>query len=772
MKKILFIAILALATSGFAADFNLIEASNKGEAVVVSDVVVSGNTRVNAATIREFAGIQIGKPATRNQLDRAVNNVYDSNLFSNVSINIIGNVVKIAVKENPVISDIKFEGNKKIDSDKLLKELSIKPRDTYNEADVKDAEGRLLAIYKKSGKSNATVSSKTIDKPDNRIEVVFVVSEGISTLVGKIDFVGNQVYTDAKLRGEITTQESAWYKFFTSNDTFDKDRISYDKEQLKKFYAQKGYADFEVVDNKTNLNKEQNQYEITYIVSEGAKYTVAKTNITSKIADVNISRLKNLAELKAGDVYNADKASKTSEAISRELGDLGFAFTSIDTQLDKNKAAKTLDINYQIAEGPRVYVSKINITGNVRTLDRVVRRELLIAEGDPFNISKIKDSEKNINRLSYFDKVNMRPERIEGSADKVALNIDVKEKSTGSLTFGAGFSSSDGVLGEISLAERNFLGKGQAVRLNTRLSSVGSQFDLSFTEPYMFGKPISGGFDAFYLTNNKSSYRSNRTYDSSTVGGAIRTGYDLTKDLTHNLKYTYKIDEINNVDSNAALLIKLQAGQTTTSMISNSFIFDTRDTVIMPSDGIIAQLSTDYAGIGGDVNFIRNELRASIYEPIYGDDVVLKLSANGGIINGLKGDNVRINNRYFLGGNSLRGFRRDGLGPRDVATKDSLGGTKYYSTSAEVLFPLGDWAKEAGFRGAIFADAGSLLDASENSAVAPQGIYDVHSVRASTGLGLAWSSPMGPIRIDYAIPLAKEDFDETERVRFSFGTNF
>ncbi len=753
--------------SSASAQFDVVNFAKQQNAQTVREITVIGNRRVEIATVRSYADVRVGDRVSKDQLDQILDNIYESGLFSDVKVAFDNGLLILTVDENQVISDVSFSGNDKISDEDLEKEITLVARKTFTKAAVQADTQRILDLYRIKGRFDAEVTPKIVNKPQNRVALIYEINEGVRSRIKNISFVGNQAFNESKLKGTILTEESAWYKLLGAQDNYDEDRLEYDKELLRKFYLSEGYADFAVTDVATEYKPELSEFEIVFTVNEGMRYNFGESTISANIQDVNVDDLTGLIASKAGTHYNADLVRETTDAISGELGDIGYAFTDINTKLNRDKENGIINVAYNISEGPRVYVNRINIEGNVRTLDEVIRREIKVAEGDPYNTSKVKLSERRVNNLGFFSKARIQPKRVAGYDDKIDLNVGLEEKSTGSLTFGAGFSSTDGALGEISLSENNLLGTGQKLNLNLRLSSVNQQYELGFTEPRFLGYDVSAGFDLFRTERNKASSLSNRSYDNRSTGGSLRLGYKISENLSHLIKYTYRSDEITNIDAGASSFILAQAGKTDTSTISNTFIYDTRDNRFLPNQGWLVRYGIDFAGLGGDAKFVRNQLTVSYYTPVYFEDVILKLSTTAGHITGWDEDDVRIQHRFFLGGNDLRGFKRDGVGPRDTATNDPLGGNVYGTATAEVLFPLGEWAEELGFKGAVFGDAGYLVDPDETGV-----FHNDDTVRTSAGLGLAWQSPLGPLRLDYAWPITSEDYDQEERFKFSFGTRF
>ena len=763
LKKISFIIFVLLTLICVnVSDIN----AQEGNVAEVKEIVVEGNQRVESDTIKTFLPVKVGSRYSDSELNSALDELFATGLFSDVKIRRTEGIVTVEVVENPIINELVFEGNKRIEDEDLTKETSLKPRDVYTKTALQKDVRRILDLYQKSGRFSAIVTPKVITLEQNRVNVVFEIDEGSKTEISKINFVGNKNFSDETLRNTIQTKESRWYRFFSSDDAYDPDRLAFDQELLRRLYIANGFADFRVTSATAELTPERESFIITFSIEEGDVYTFGDMGVESQIAQVSSDQVSGLVLTNKGEKFNAELMDKTIEKMTQYLGDLGYAFVDIKPQISRNTETDIIGIVYQILEAPRVYVEKINIKGNSRTLDEVVRREFRVAEGDPYNASKIKRSQQRIQNLGYFKKADITTDR--GSAeDKVEINVDVEEQSTGELTIGAGFSTADGALGDISLSERNLLGKGQQLRLNLTLAASRRQVDLGFTEPYFLDKNVAAGFDIFSTKRDGQSSTSSLSYDLDSVGGALRAEYPLSEHLSHFAKYSLRSDNITDVDSDASTFIRQQEGKNTTSMVSNSLQYDTRDSKFDPKNGYIIRYNFDVAGLGGDSKFVRNEIRSGYFIPTFNEDWVFKMFGKVGNIVGLAGEDVRINNRFFLGSTEVRGFNNEGIGPRDTSTKDPLGGNFYYAGTVEQSFPLGV-SKDFGLSGSVFSDFGSLFDVDDTGA----NIKDSDAIRVSVGAGVSWLSPVGPIRIDFAEALVKENFDETEQIRFSFGTKF
>lgn len=762
------VALYILSTSSALAETSVV--TSDGSAVanvrsgeVVSDIIVEGNQRIEKDTILAQLSIHSGDVFRDESIDASLKRLFGTGLFSDVRIERRLNTLVIKVVENPILNKIAYEGNKRIEDEALEKEILLKPRSVYTRTKVQNDVKRILALYQRNGRFSAAVVPKVIQLPQNRVNLVFEIEEGAVTEIKRIDFLGNKVYDDAKLGKVISSREDAWFRFFSSDDKYDPERMQYDQELLRQFYVDHGYADFQVTSAVAELTPEKDAFYLTYTVEEGALYNFGDIKVNSRIRDVSADDLMERVNTDSGEHFSSKLIEVSIDNMIAAMGDKGYAFVDVEPQIDRQPSTNTINITYEVKEGPRVYVERINVNGNVRTLDKVVRREFRLSEGDAYSTSKLQRSEERVRNLGFFERVKVSTSQ--GSApDRVVIDIDVMEKSTGELSFGAGFSSVDGALADISLQENNLLGAGKSVRANMMIASKRQQIDLGYTEPYFLGRNMSAGVDVFKTAQD---FRTESSYDRESLGGALRLSYAMSEYLNHSLRYSLRNDDISNIDASASRFIRDQEGKYTTSLVGHALMYDRRDNRFDPTSGYYVRLSQDFAGLGGDAKYVRNELRSGYFMPVLKDDWVLQFLGRGGYIWGWDQD-VRINDRFFKGGRDLRGFDSGGIGARDITTGDALGGNIYYSGTVELMFPLGFGEESTGFRGAIFGDVASLWDVSN---VGPE-VVDEASPRVAIGAGLAWSSPFGPIRIDFAHALVKEDFDKTETIRFSFGTRF
>lgn len=735
------------------------KAQTGGQAITA--IIVEGNQRIETETVRSYLTVAEGDPIDPFTLNDSLRSLFASGLFKDASITVQGSQLLVEVDENPIINRVVFEGNDRIDTEVLEGEIQSRARIVYTQTQVAEDADRVLEVYRRSGRYAAAVNPQIIELDQNRVDLVFEVDEGPLTGVDRISFVGNRAFSDGTLRGEILTEESAWWRVLSTNDNYDPDRLTFDRELLRNFYLSEGYADFRVVSAVAELSPEGDGFFITVTVEEGERYSFGAVDIISSLPDVAPEALQSDITTFQGDWYDSTEVETTIQNVTDRLGELGYAFAEVRPRIARDRETLTIGVTYEVQQGPRVYVQRIDIVGNLRTEDDVIRREMRLIEGDAFNVARLRRSEQEIRNLDFFETVDVSS--VPGdAADETVIVVEVEEKSTGELSIGAGYSTSDGALADFSLRERNLLGRGQDLRVGLSLATSRQEIDLSFTEPYFLDRDLAAGFDVFRITRDRQDIAS---YDSEETGFSLRAGYTINESLSQNWTYTLRQDSITNVDSEASRFVREQEGDRITSLIGQQLLFDQRDSRVSPTDGYFIRAGTDFAGLGGDVTFVRGTVGAGYYYPV-ADEVVAQLSGEAGLIHGV-GEDVRIFNRFFVGGRDLRGFQSGGIGPRDLATMDALGGNAFFTGTAEVSFPLG-LPEELGLTGAVFADFGTLTGIDESD----PSIGDTGSLRSSVGVGFLWDSPFGPVRVDVSQPLSKEDYDETERFSFSFGTRF
>ncbi|USG59612.1 outer membrane protein assembly factor BamA [Sneathiella marina] len=757
---ILLIALFALTTLTVAATTGKVTHAQSSS--IISEIRINGNQRIEDSTVKSYLLVTEGNPYDRGRVDKSLKSLFNTGLFADVSIRQEGSVLIVDVVENPIINRLAFEGNRSLEDDVLSAEIQLRPRIVYTRARVQNDVQRLITVYRRSGRFAATVEPKVILLPENRVDLVFEINEGEQTGIKKIRFLGNKIYSDSKLLSQISTEETRWYNFLSDSDTYDPDRLTFDRELLRKYYLSKGYADFRVVSAIAELTPDRDGFFITFAVEEGPRYDFGKIEIKSEIKDIQPEILMEFVTTIEGESYNADKIETSVQKLSFELGKLGYAFVNVRPQVSRNREALTIGLVYEIRKSPRVYVEKINITGNVRTLDYVIRREFELAEGDAFNTALLQKSRSRIRGLNFFEKAEVSQE--EGSApDKTIINVDVQEKSTGELSVGAGFSTTDSVSADLQIRERNLLGKGQDLRLGISFGASSQQIDLGFTEPYFLDRDLSAGFDIF---STKRDLQDESGYDLERLGLILRTGFPIKENIRGNISYSLVNEKIDNLTGGASTVIRKSEGEYLISSIGYDITISDLDDTLFPTTGSKWVFGNRLSGLGGDVRSLETTASYIRFFPVYENDVVFSTGVSGGHIVGL-GEDVIILQRFNAGGRNFRGFENRGIGPRDLASSDALGGNIYVIGSAELRFPLG-LPQEYGVLGRTFVDVGTLTGIDDND----PGIADSGSIRASAGFGLNWVSPFGPIQINIAYPFLKEEYDKDEIFALDFGTRF
>ncbi len=701
-------------------------------------IVVEGNHRVDSATIRSYF---VGADA-----NEAIKKLYGTGYFSDVQVSHRGSELVVRVVENStVINHVVFVGNSKVKSEDLTKEVQLKDRGAYSQA-VADADvQRILDIYRRSGHAAASVTERTVQTPNNTVDVVFDINEGEKTGVKQIRFVGNHVYSDGKLKGLMETTEMNYLSFFKTSDVYDPDRLAKDAEAIRRYYLKNGYADFRVIGVDPVYDASAGGYIVTITVEEGAVYRVSAVNVESHISGLSDAALKSALNIHAGDVYDGDAVQKTETRLTKQVQKMGFTFGQVRVQGDKDQANHTVTIAFNVEEGPHLYIERINIRGNTATRDYVIRREFDIGEGDAYNKVLMDKAERRLNALGYFKKVKITNEQ-GSSQDRIIVDVDVEEQSTGSFSVSGGYSTVEGFIAQVSVTQSNFLGRGEFVRASVSAGQYASGVELNYTEPFFLDNRMAAGFD-LYSKISEASYFS--YYSNWVTGGTLRLGIPLTDDLTIAPRYTLynsrlsipntqsqpyndcsypqwftppyngtAVNYLNSCLSNgeASLALKQAQGDWVTSMIGYTLSYNTLDNPKNPQSGLMAQLKQDFAGLGGYSDFLRTTVDMRGYQGLYFDDVVGLVHLQAGNVFQTGSNPLHITDNFNLGPSLVRGFAPGGMGPRDITNEisnnngNALGGTDYWGASVETQFPIWGLPKDIGLRGALFFDAGSLWD--------------------------------------------------------------
>lgn len=834
------LATLIMFGAPVVAPVGAVLVSSSALAQTVQSISVEGNRRVEVETIRSYFKPGPGGRLDQGAIDDGLKALIETGLFQDVRINRgAGGQIVVSVVENPVIGRIAFEGNKKIKDEQLTAEVQSKARGTFSRAMVQSDTLRIAEIYRRSGRYDVRVTPEIIEQPNNRVDLIFTVEEGAKTGVKSIEFVGNSAFSSYRLRDVIKTHESNLLSFLASNDIYDPDRVEADRDLIRRFYLKNGFADVQVVAALTEYDPEKKGFNVTFKIEEGSQYRVGTVDFRSSIANFDPSSMRAYSRVNVGALYNVESVEKSVEEMQIEASRRGYAFAVVRPGGDRNFEAHTVSVVFNIDEGPRTYIERINVRGNSRTRDYVIRREFDISEGDAYNRALVDRAERRLKNLDYFKTVKITTEP-GSSSDRVILIVDLEEKSTGDFSISGGYSTTDGALAEVSISERNLLGRGLFAKASVTYGQYARGYSLSFVEPYLLDYRVALGLDLYQRQQLSNSYIS---YGTKTLGFSPRLGFSLREDLALQLRYSiyqqeislpYYLANCNNVlgssafnpspafvnsnggvpdlsstnglgcysDGEASLPVRkeLANGKTLTSALGYTLTYNTLDNNKNPTDGLLVDFRQDFAGVGGDVSYLKTVVDAKYYAPLVSDIVGL-VRLQGGMLNKM-GSDLRMLDHFQMGPNLVRGFAPNGIGPRDLnpfGTQDAVGGTKYWGASLELQMPFWFLPKEVGLKGAVYADAGGLFDyqgpttwsvtnemtTTKNSSCTPSTVnpptagtctglvYDNgNAVRSSVGVGLIWQSPFGPLRFDYAIPLTKGKYDRTQEFRFGGGTSF
>ncbi len=756
--------------------------ATQAEAAVVRSISVRGNQRVDAETIRSYLTITPGASFTSFDTDESLRQLFATGLFSDVRIAQRGSTLVVEVEENPVVNLVRFIGNDKVKDEQLQSIVQLQSLSIFSQEKLDSDVERVREAVRRSGRSAAQVTANVEQLENNRVNIVFNINEGGRTKIAEINFVGNNAFGDRRLTEVISHNESNFLSWLKRDDIYDADRLRADEERLRRFYFNRGYADFRSISAVADLNVESNSYTITFTVDEGERYRFGEVAIDNALTVVDDSILQDSLEIASGDVYSARKIEKTLVAMTEAIAASGYPFAEVTPRGDRDFDNRTVNITFFIDEGPRTYIERIEVVGNTRSRGYVIRREFDVAEGDAYNRVLVNRAKRRLDALGFFETVRIttRP----GSApDRVIVVVTVKDKPTGEFAFGGGFSSTNGAVGEISIEEKNFLGRGQYLKISGGFGEDTQKYELSFTEPYFLGQRIAAGFDISRETNEPDSDDGVLISSEVTIG-RLRAQAPITDYFSATVNYTYKHEEFNNNSGAIISAVSQQAideSPYTTSSLGYGFIYADIDNFSNPREGIYATFNQDFAGVGGDAAFVKTTAKATAYYLASEDaDIVLVGSIAAGNVTGYGSDTLRLTDNFFQGGETIRGFKTRGFGPRDLSTNESLGGDTYFNATAEVQFPLPLVSRSFGLRGAVFADAGTLYGNDFNGALtgtpaqqaATLASFNDQQIRASVGASIIWESPFGPLRMDFSHVLAKADYDRTEFFRFGVRTKF
>ena len=816
----------------FGAGAVTVASSGAAVAQTVGSIVVEGSRRVEADTIRSYFKVAPNQKLDSAKIDSALKALYGTGLFQDVHITPSPGRILVTVVENPVINRVAFEGNRKIKDNQLENEVQSKPRGTLYRATVQSDVQRIIEVYQRNGRFDVQVVPKTIELPNGRVNLVFEITEGPKTGVVRIQFVGNRTYSDYRLKDVVHTGESNFLSFLKSTDVYDPDRLEADRDLLRRFYLKNGFADVRIISATGEYDPELKGFVITYTIDEGEQYHFGVVNIQSMVAAVPGETLRSYLRVESGNIYNADAIEKSVELSTIEVAKRGYPFAAVRVRGDRIPESRLVNVTFVVEEGQHVYIERINIRGNTRTHEYVIRREFDIVEGDPYNRALVDRAERRIKNLGYFKNVKITTEP--GSApDRVILNCEVEEQSTGDLSFSLGYSTSDGIIGEVSVSERNLLGRGQAGKVQLQYGPRTRGFDVSYVEPYFLDYRLALGLDVFAKQITSSSYLS---YLSKTIGSTVSLGVPVNENISTQVRYSGYAQSIslpsvwNNCndinpdfihtfptpdqsplvsgrfagayaaagnpvqtncyqDGEASLAIRKELAQGTVfvSSVGYTVAYNTLDNNRNPSNGVLVEFRQDGAGAGGDVKFIKSTLDSRLYDELF-PDVIGIVHLQGGSASGWGGSGLRMLDHFQAGPQLVRGFAPAGFGPRDItqmafgySQNDALGGSLYWASSLEFQTPMPFIPKEFGMRLATFSDAGLLtryvgptswFPPSPGATGETLTVGQNDKIRSSVGLGLIWDSPFGPLRVDLAWALTKVNYDKTQVFRFGGGTRF
>lgn len=750
----------------------LLVSAGVAEAAVVNRIDVRGAARVGPEAVRSNLTIQPGKTFSSADIDESVKRLYATGYFSDVRISVSGGALVVSVNENQLVNQVVFNGNRKIKDEKLQGVVQTQALSPFSQSQIDADISRIKEAYAAIGRNDVQVTTETFPVGNGRVNLAFVVNEGDRTKISKIEFVGNDAYGDGRLASIILTKRSNFLSFLTRKDIYSESKVRADEEALRQFYYNHGYPDFRIVSTDASFDEASNSYTLTYTVEEGPRYTFGAVGVESTVSGVDAGELQHLVETREGATYNARNVQKTMEAISTRVAAEGYPFARVTPRGNRDFGSNTVGVSYVVDQGERAYVERIEIRGNTRTRDYVIRREFDLSEGDAFNQTQITRAKRRLEALGYFETVNIST--AQGSApDRVVIVVDVKDQSTGAFGIGAGYSAgSDSILLEASVEEKNFLGRGQYIRVAAGGGTDDARsFNLSFTEPYFLGYRLAAGFDLF-----RSSSSSEDFYDYEETGGTVRVTAPITDDLSTTFSYTYKQMSYDgtgawNVGDNLSYpyesLINKDWVQ---SSVANKLNYNTLDSQTQPHEGIQAQLTQEFAGLGGDSDFYKISAKARAFYTLSDEaDLIGSISVQAGHVIPTSGD-LKVFDQFMIGGKQIRGFENGGIGPR-MRNGDALGGTTYVTASAEATVPMPGIPQDFGLRGAVFADAGTLFGNDVDTG-GESHFSTSAKLRASIGVGVVWASPFGPLRFDYAVPVLKEDYDKTQNFRFSIANQF
>jgi outer membrane protein insertion porin family len=732
-----------------------------------TQVQIEGAARVEPGTIVSYAAIPRGQAVSAAQLNDAYQRIVASNLFEVVEFVPSGSTLIIRVQEWPTINRINFEGNSRLKDEALASFIESRPRRIYSPTQAEQDAATLVEAYEENGRLAATVTPRIIRRDGNRVDLVFEIAEGRVVEIERLSFVGNAAYSDRRLRQVLETKQAGLLRQIVQRDTFVEQRLEFDKQLLVDFYRARGFVDFRVLGVASEFSRDRNAFFITFTVEEGPSFDFGQITARSDVPGVEVQDFLDVVRSRPGQTYSPTAVENDIARMERLALRKGLNFLRVEPVVNRNDRAQTLDVEYVISRGPRIFVERIDIEGNQTTLDRVIRRQFRVVEGDPFNPREIRQAAERIRALNYFETTDVQA--VDGSAgDQVIVDVNVAEAPTGSLSFGGSYSLDNGPGLNASFSERNFLGRGQTLRFDVSFGTDASNSQITFIEPFVLGRDLEFSFRAFYLVSEKD----NTFYNTQIAGLSPELEFPVSENGRLAVRYLLSEDRVYGVDAGSSAILQAEAGSKLTSALGYTYSYDTRRTGLNPTAGVLLEFGQDFAGLGGDTEYVKTEARAVAQRLVMNEEVTLRATVEGGALNMLNGGTSRVTDRFFLSTNQLRGFDVYGLGPRDTTApnNDALGGNFFAVARLEAEFPLG-LPEEYGISGGVFLDAGSVWGL-DNTAGTGGAVDDDFHLRSSIGVSLFWDTPIGPLRFNWAHVLQKEAYDETRNFNLTISTEF
>lgn len=740
----------ALASSALAQSFRF------------SNILIEGNNRVEYGMILARAGLKQGEGYDAAELNDAYQNIVATGLFETIDFKPSGGTLKITVVERPTINRISFEGNNRINNSEIDALVQSEQGRVFNPLQVEKDVAAITDAYRSKGRVAASITPKIIKLSDNRVNLVFEIAEGGIVEIERLSFVGNRDFSDQRLRRVLETKQAGFFRFLIAKDTYVADRIDFDKQVLTDFYRSRGYVDFRVLDVEPELTRNRNAYFLTFTVEEGQAYKFGKISVRSEYPGVDADEYAKQLRLSAGDVYSPTSIDNEIARLEIQATKDEYDFLRVEPVISRNPETLSLDLEFVLKRGERIFIERIDIEGNTATLDRVLRRQFDAVEGDPFNVREIREAANRIRALGFFSRSDVTA-RAGSSSDKMIIDVDVTERATGSVTFGGNYNTATGISAVASYSETNFLGRGQGLEFAYSRGESNNRLSFDFSEPAFQGNDVRLGLSAGYSDTDNE----NALYDTRIASFSPSLGFSVGDETRLNLRYRLASEDLTDVTSSSAILLA-EEGRKTTSALGYTLTYDNRRSGLNPDAGVVFRVSQDYAGLGGDNNYLKTSALASAQTTVVDDAITLKATLEGGLLSYFSG-NSRVTDRYFLGTQYIRGFAPNGIGPRDENTDDALGGNRFAVARFEAEFPIG-LPEEYGISGGIFYDAGSLWDV---------GAPDVSGVtsndfelRQVVGASIFWNTPIGPLRFNWSEIVAKQDQDRDQSFELTISTEF